>query len=523
MEGMPSAENAKSRLLSMFELKQNGNIAYVSKEPSRWASAAVTYGELLQSMISFEKDYPWQSWDTNLVMEIFDHDQLESFSQLKPIAFLNLAAANIKLGGFEGARRCCNAALLFINTPDLLLDDMGAEGIEVAGGNSNDITEDVKLIEPVKRGRGDLGSKALYRRALCIQGMLRERERGSIGSTTTVTVVGTTEGNILSALNSLDIAERVSTSTDTSSSKSLVKQIESLRVEMKEMLENSNSKNKRNKKDKSKSMPNSITPTTTFSVILTKEAVDGMQVNGGMCLKRQGFWSQTVPMTTIYLPLSTLMQADMALLQSNGSQNLQLPENFNKSNLEVRLEMKSEIHVLYNDETVLHSVMEYNMVPLKPTESDNGSASTCTTWTLEALCVDPVSGNARDEISHLVIHVEKSPSLEWYPGCEWWDRVFVDDECIDTTACKVDAGNFSTDLPYEAKLRAEKEHARFIGQTKTEQEKELNLLATQKLDFAEALRIHNEQQEKGRNVVPERGEMIDALRAQLPNIFIGTK
>lgn len=38
---------------------------------------------------------------------------------------------------------------------------------------------------------------------------------------------------------------------------------------------------------------------------------------------------------------------------------------------------------------------------------------------------------------HLVLYLRKAPSVEWFPGCEWWDRVFADDEPIDTSVCTV--------------------------------------------------------------------------------------
>lgn len=74
-----------------------------------------------------------------------------------------------------------------------------------------------------------------------------------------------------------------------------------------------------------------------------------------------------------------------------------------------------------------------------------------------------------------MLYLTKAKAVEWFPGCEWWDRVFIADECIDTLTCTVNTD--CTQLPPEARERAEKEHHRFTALSKQEKEKELFQLA----------------------------------------------
>ncbi len=492
-------ETVTYRLAKMDKLKKKGNAEFVKNEKAAWAKSAVIYGELLQEMMTFEKDYPWRSWDTEQVLHVFDHEQILAFDLLKPTAFLNLGAANLKLQGFEGTRRCCNAALLFINSPSLLLDDMGADG--VAG--SGDITEDVVLSEPVQGGRAvlkGLAAKALYRRAVATQELLREYNGSGRKVLGKSSYQAGDAASIQKALQGLHAASRVAPVDSTS----LRKQIDDLLVEFNKL-----DASAKNDIEKPTEGAGSSHPPTPSGVVLTKAELDGMQVNGGMCLRRSAYWSQTVLVVTIHIPLCSLILNDgQPEPREDGSQWVTLPPSFKKSDLQVRLQ-KAEVQVIHEGDTVLHSVLEYNISPLAAGEG--------TTWTLEALGADA------DQASHLVLHLLKQESLEWYPGCEWWDRVFVDDEAIDTTTCKVNAGTSSSELPPEAMQRAEREHARFMQLGRQEQHKELKDLDSQRKTLVSAIDAHNQEQDRGRTAVPERGEMLDALSAEFPNIFVGTK
>ncbi len=63
-------------------------------------------------------------------------------------------------------------------------------------------------------------------------------------------------------------------------------------------------------------------------------------------------------------------------------------------------------------------------------------------------------------------------------GCEWWDRVFVSDECIDTLTCTVSTD--SDQLPAQARERAQREHDRFSGLTTEQRQAELDHLGKMK-------------------------------------------
>ncbi len=125
-------------------LKNKGNTAFTN---SRYEKACALYGECMEAMISAEKTTPALS-------------QSAEFRKLKPVIFLNLAIANLKLGAYEGCRRCCNAAIVFCNKPTLDLSDLGID---------DDLTEDVILREPVASDSAPLAAKALYRRGLSYQ------------------------------------------------------------------------------------------------------------------------------------------------------------------------------------------------------------------------------------------------------------------------------------------------------------------------------------------------------------------
>jgi len=293
-------------------------------------------------------------------------------------------------------------------------------------------------------------------------------------------------------------------------------------------------------------------------VILHADVLEGMQVNGGKCAKRQGFWSQTVETCTIYIPLCLLCDGNgsssgntcktrvstSAAAQASGDgtgagakakveQVVPLPLNFQRGQLEVSLE-KAEVRVDYCGEVVLHSVLEYNIAASPRQKAEKGAAagtssSAASTWTLESPYTERRIASSGEVIyhkdgppSHLALHVTKIPSLEWYPGCEWWDRIFVDDEAIDTTLCKVDAGSLR-DLPTEAVARAQQEHLRFTAQSKSDQQNELDGLAKMKNDFSVALEKHEQQQRAGLAEQEGRAEMLDAMSVEFPHIFFGTK
>ena len=125
-------------------------------------------------------------------------------------------------------------------------------------------------------------------------------------------------------------------------------------------------------------------------------------------------------------------------------------------------------------------------------------------------------------VSHLVLHLSKALSVEWFPGCEWWSSVFIGDEEIDTSTCTV--GTDTSELSKEAWLRAQREHARFSDLSVEEREKELQGLARLKKEATEAVQSYQREEKQALNEEPERErEMLGALSAEFPHIYFGAK
>lgn len=184
---------------------------------------------------------------------------------------------------------------------------------------------------------------------------------------------------------------------------------------------------------------------------LTGSEVHLMTVNGGRCLRGSGYWSQTISEVTVYLLLTSLaptLASPAADTASKISSRIQIIFN------------KMEIHIKI-DGILTHSLqLEYAI-----------NCSECT-WTVDQRAA---------EIAHpsfVVLHLSKVPSLEWFPGCEWWDRVLLGEDPIDTACCSV--GTDTASLPEQAKQRAEQQHIRFTASTPLQQSQELDSLATAK-------------------------------------------
>jgi hypothetical protein len=157
------------------------------------------------------------------------------------------------------------------------------------------------------------------------------------------------------------------------------------------------------------------------------------------------------------------------------------------------------------------------------------------TWTMETIDDKASVGEASSSGTqtagvkscgrqYVVLHLVKAPSVEWFPGCEWWDRVFAGDEAIDTMTCTVgaDVGQ----LPPEAHERAEKEHQRFTKMSAEQRAVELDQLTQAKKDFLDAeLRTRDAAAAEDISLddVPERAEMLEALRSHFPKIDFKSK
>lgn len=92
--------------------------------------ACLKYAAALEAIVSLEYEPMKATGD--------DDDVL--LTDLKPNLFLNLAMTNFQLADFHESRRCCNAAIAFINDTSLLMNHLG----EV-----HDISVDQMIVEPL--------------------------------------------------------------------------------------------------------------------------------------------------------------------------------------------------------------------------------------------------------------------------------------------------------------------------------------------------------------------------------------
>lgn len=101
----------------------------------QYTDACAAYGKVIEEIMQTENDVtPCAHESACLPM---DSTQLVL---LKASLFLNIAAANLQLNQYEGCRRCCNAGIVVLNRPEMLLSEMGME---------DDLTLDVPVCEPV--------------------------------------------------------------------------------------------------------------------------------------------------------------------------------------------------------------------------------------------------------------------------------------------------------------------------------------------------------------------------------------
>lgn len=191
-----------------------------------------------------------------------------------------------------------------------------------------------------------------------------------------------------------------------------------------------------------------------------------MTCNGGSCLSGKGYWSQSVCEARIYLLLNFIMPHYSKV--SPAERKLFKIEFLR---MEVRISFAKELLASLQLEYIIkpsECTWSFDSLSTMTTSRDSPNASQVASQ--QRLYVTEQKGSATATISgsrnlstdaatHLVLDLCKSPSVEWFPGCEWWDRVFVDDEPIDTSTCTIgaDVGQ----LPNPARERAEKEHIRF--------------------------------------------------------------
>jgi hypothetical protein len=306
-----------------------------------------SYGECLNAMIKLESSEDFINLNSK---------EIEEFNYMKPCIFQNLALANIKLGGYEGCRRCCNAAILFCNKPYYLLEDMGTE---------DDMTIDMTITAPVLPAYNDILTKSLYRRGQCLQ-YLEYLEL---------------------AHQDYLLCKRISPNN-----KVVITSINEIEKMLLRDKQNSKSGNNNNNKFN--------------DYVLDQSDISSITQNGGKCFLRKGYWSQSVTETRVYFPMSLLIKEHNQIYTSKI-------DNMKSSKLKCEFSSMS-MKILYDDVILFDLFIEYMII--------NKSC----TWMLETY--GSCSNSSKNESNHpnyLVIYLYKSPSVEWFAGCEWWDRVFA--------------------------------------------------------------------------------------------------
>lgn len=219
-----------------------------------------------------------------------------------------------------------------------------------------------------------------------------------------------------------------------------------------------------------------------------------MTVNGGPCHQRKGCWSQSVSETQVYFYIDKLTSCQTQTFPT----------------CKILFE-RMRIVIRFGDSILLDERLAR---PIIAQES---------TWIFDSSMMRKESSPDKSSHRFLILYLQKEKFLPWHPGCEWWDRVFVDDEAIDTMTCSI-----STDLsqlPPEARDRSLNEHQRFISLSRDDQLTELNHLEVMKKQFqvAEA-KIRSEAiiEENAISEAPERSQ-INSLREEFPHIQFSFK
>jgi hypothetical protein len=498
-------------------LKQKGNGQY--KEGSFQASC-VTYGEVMNRMMAIEG----QKGDDGNGAFLQDDETQAEFNGYKSTVFGNIAAANLKIGEYEAVRRCCNASIVFLNEPTLPLLDLGLE--ERDGDNILDNTP-LKLKEPVSPAVRSFAAKMLYRRAYALNAMTNSEESLEV---------------ILGSLEQAQALVTVATCSSSGNGKSapqvdtgipiLLAEVQRRLTELRAVGSNSGDGGVNDAKS---------TESDALYTVRFHPEKEGMVVNGGPCLLRRGFWSQTVQTATAYLPLSHFVctpedlsskklrdtadgdddddgddgDGGSVVVVKPGVSGKDLTVCIEKEGVTVGAAAGSGPRSGYHH----YLAFEYWVQP-----------SSCT-WQLERVCKHDngnVNGNGNDngnskcpDHTHLVLHLSKSPSAEWFPGCEWWSHVFLGDEAIDTTTCTV--GTDGTELAPEAHARAEQENRRFMDLSDKAQAEELLGLRKLKQDTDKAVTAHELAERAALEEEPGRRDLLAALSAQLPNVYCGAQ
>jgi len=242
-------------------------------------------------------------------------DSIDEIRNQKVLLFMNLAATNLKLGHFEGSRRCCNAAILFINRPETRLDDMGID---------DDLTVDIPVLEPVNHSSLKFVLKALFRRSKSLCGM---------------DILEGARNDLLLALTLITHSPPALSSTFIESKR----EIETFLKELEEIF--SKSTNSQNNLERSQN--------TTIEMQYLKSI---SLINGGSCLLRQGVWTQSTTDCIVYIPISYF---DISIKSMNNEKDMKL-----SGKLKWKVEFDSHsLKVVYFGQLLFYEELEYNICP----------------------------------------------------------------------------------------------------------------------------------------------------------------
>ena len=327
-------------------------------------NACVLYGQAIEAILEWEALSLEQHHDHDPPNEVgqdcqpddqmlLPPNELEQLSSHKISLFLNLAQSNINLGGFDGALRCCNAALQLCNTPTLSL-------AELAPGD-----EDVDLVEPVVPTMCAFVTKALFRRGKCYSELgdlsramndFQTADRMSPNSKTILDSLSDTEMQMRSDSTSVSASawdtdghDRVPATTTTiactmTSASSVLDHADNTTIDRSESescvsIASSScvhAVDSGKNTGPTKSTTTGELPTVQPEMIGNRDTMrpkkngvvsshsvplfpSELTVNGGQCWLRKGYWSQTTTDATVFLPVS--------LFRGNGGRGAVSPSS----------------------------------------------------------------------------------------------------------------------------------------------------------------------------------------------------
>ena len=148
---------------------------------------------------------------------------------------------------------------------------------------------------------------------------------------------------------------------------------------------------------------------------------------------RRGYWSQSIMDATVHLPMKNII-SDVNTCTTR--------EPFLRKN-------NSPVQVEFTERQCLIRICTHNSESAELTLflANDIVPNECTWYT-----------SNEESVEYLVIILHKAPPLSIFTGCEWWERVFNEDEKIDIWTCSIGAD--VSQLPQHACDRAYKEHAR---------------------------------------------------------------